>query len=431
MNGAETKLDGPDASEWIGNQQFWSDTARLRPKAAIDEMQWCGSTTTCAMSDVRQADLRRFSDVVWELNSAVSPADLSNHLLRGISRLINVDRVSYNEVDRRGGKLIRAHSLGEADNPALVASLNAHIGQHPGFNRADSNADFPAPTKLSDTLSQRQFRELGLYREHFKLYGIHYQLGASFAMDADRKLSFGLNRQKRDFSERDRVLIDLLRPHLRRVCQQTRAAAEMHAALGRREHALENAREALVFLDDLGQMEFATARALELLQVYGRKNRNLAAGVRSPMPAPVARWFRQQKSGWPLPAPGGGDGTSSSWAIRQGGGELRLELVAASQREPETWKPRRRWLLKLSERPVEPSAAPLRQLGLSEREAEVLLWLAQGKRNSEIASICRLRPSTVATHVRNIFPKLGVETRTAAAASAWQTLIGGAFLFPR
>jgi DNA-binding CsgD family transcriptional regulator len=378
------------------------------------------------MSHVRQADLRRFSDIVWELNSSVSPVDLSDHLLRGISRLIDVDRVSYNEVDRRSGRLVRAHSLGEAYNPALVASLNDHIGQHPGFNRADSQADFPTPTKLSDTLSQQQFRELGLYREHFKLYGIHYQLGASFAMDAESKLSFGLNRQKRDFSERDRVLIGLLRPHLRRVCQQTRAAAEMRAALSRREHALESVRGALVFLDDLGQMEFATARALQLLQVYGRKSRDLAAGVQSPMPAPVARWFRQQKCRLPLAAGGGGGGESSSWVIRQGGGELRLELIAESGLEPETWKPRQRWLLKLSERPGATSAEPLRQLGLSDREAEVLLWLAQGKRNSEIASICRLRPSTVATHVRNIFPKLGVETRTAAAAMAWQTLSEGA-----
>ena len=383
------------------------------------------------MSHVRRADLRRFSDVVWELNSAVAPADLSNHLLRGISRLIDVDRVSYNEVDRRSGQLVRAHSLGEAYNPALVASLNAHIGQHPGFNRADSAADFPEPTKLSDTLSQRQFRELSLYREHFKLYGIHYQLGASFAMDAESKLSFGLNRQKRDFSEGDRVLIDLLRPHLRRVCQQTRAAAEMRAALSRREHALESARGALVFLDDLGQMEFATARALELLEVYGHKDRDLALGVQSPMPAPVARWFRQQRSRLPLTAGGSGDQTFSSWVIRQGGGELRLELIADAGFEPEAWQPRRRWLLKLSERPVAPSAEPLRQLGLSDREAEVLLWLAQGKRNSEIGSICRLRPSTVATHVRNIFPKLGVETRTAAAAAAWQTLSASAFEFTR
>ena len=376
------------------------------------------------MSRLRHADVRRFSEVVWELSSPVSGEGLSNHLLRGISRLIEIDRVSYNEVNRATGLLVRAHSLGEPDSPKLVASLNANIHQHPGFTRPDADADFPVPTKLSDTLTQRQFRQLGLYHEHFKLYGIHYQLGASFALDAGRKLSFGLNRQKRDFSEGERLLIDLLRPHLRRVCQQTRAAVEIRAALGRREQALESVKGAVILLDELGQVEFATARALQLLQIYGRESRDFADGVRSPLPLPVARWFRQQAGDFP--AEPGSQIDSSFWTIRQGGNELRLQLIMEKSLDPDTWRPARRWLLKLSERPTLPTSDPLRdQLGLSVREAEVLLWLAQGKRNAEIASICRMSTSTVSTHVRNIFPKLGVETRTAAAAAAWQTLTAG------
>jgi DNA-binding CsgD family transcriptional regulator len=371
------------------------------------------------MSRLRHAELRRFSDVVWELGSPISAAGLSNHLLRCISRLIDIDRVSYNEVSRSSGRLVRAHSLDEPYNPELVASLNAHINQHP---------DFPAPTKISDTLSQRQFRALGLYREHFKLYGIHYQLGASFALDAESKISFGLNRQKRDFTEENRLMIGLLRPHLRRVCQQARAAEEVRTALSRRRDGPENVSGAMVLLDSLGQVEFATASALKLLQIYGRKNGDFADGVRSPLPGPVARWFKQQARG-DARAPYAGQ-SAPFWTVRHGSGELRLDLIEETSLDGETWKPVRRWLLKLSERPALASAEPLRQLGLSAREAEVLLWLAYGKRNAEIGSICRLRTTTVSTHLRNIFPKLGVETRTAAAALAWQTLATGSFQSP-
>lgn len=58
---------------------------------------------------------------------------------------------------------------------------------------------------------------------------------------------------------------------------------------------------------------------------------------------------------------------------------------------------------------------PLRRAGLSRREAEVLHWMAQGKRDKEIAIILGISYRTVTNHVRVILSKLGVETRTAAA----------------
>jgi DNA-binding NarL/FixJ family response regulator len=61
-------------------------------------------------------------------------------------------------------------------------------------------------------------------------------------------------------------------------------------------------------------------------------------------------------------------------------------------------------------------------LGVSEREAEVLDWLAQGKSNADIALILTLSPRTVTKHVEQIFVKLGVENRTAAAAKAIRVL---------
>ena len=60
----------------------------------------------------------------------------------------------------------------------------------------------------------------------------------------------------------------------------------------------------------------------------------------------------------------------------------------------------------------------LAALGLSPREAQVLAWVAEGKTNGEIGIILGARPRTVAKHLERIFRKLGVETRTAAAASA-------------
>lgn len=54
---------------------------------------------------------------------------------------------------------------------------------------------------------------------------------------------------------------------------------------------------------------------------------------------------------------------------------------------------------------------------LSVREREILGWVGEGKRNAEIAAILGISAHTVRNHLVNIFAKLGVETRTAAATT--------------
>jgi DNA-binding NarL/FixJ family response regulator len=58
--------------------------------------------------------------------------------------------------------------------------------------------------------------------------------------------------------------------------------------------------------------------------------------------------------------------------------------------------------------------------GLSEREREVLIELASGKTNREIASVLHISQHTVGRHVENIFTKLGVTSRAAATARAYK-----------
>jgi DNA-binding NarL/FixJ family response regulator len=74
-------------------------------------------------------------------------------------------------------------------------------------------------------------------------------------------------------------------------------------------------------------------------------------------------------------------------------------------------------------RPDFSSHAPLVQsLGLTEREAEVMLWVAQGKSNVDVATILGMSDKTVKKHLGNVFEKLGVESRTAATLRAIEAL---------
>ena len=63
-------------------------------------------------------------------------------------------------------------------------------------------------------------------------------------------------------------------------------------------------------------------------------------------------------------------------------------------------------------------ASRLEVLGLTKREAEVLLWMSLGKRNAEIAQILGISHGTIKKHAERIISKLCVENRTSAATTA-------------
>jgi DNA-binding NarL/FixJ family response regulator len=90
---------------------------------------------------------------------------------------------------------------------------------------------------------------------------------------------------------------------------------------------------------------------------------------------------------------------------------IRSRLERAAQQSTPEFKPNFD-----SPKPLEAA------LELTPRVAETLLWLAQGKTNGEIATILGNSESTVKKHVLEIFARLGVETRGAAALRALEVL---------
>lgn len=121
--------------------------------------------------------------------------------------------------------------------------------------------------------------------------------------------------------------------------------------------------------------------------------------------------FSPQVQQWLAHSPGAGHQLSLlnieyplkvTWVSRQTNGDLLLRL----------------------EDGLKPTGASLlkEQLELTERESEVLNWIANGKSNRDIALILEMSPRTVNKHLEQIFPKLGVENRTAAAAVALKVM---------
>jgi len=109
-------------------------------------------------------------------------------------------------------------------------------------------------------------------------------------------------------------------------------------------------------------------------------------------------------------------GRSLRETLTSAAGALTVRLAAASDDDLVT-------LLLEEARPVG-DAARLRGLGLSEREAEVLQWIGEGKTDAEVGCILGISRDTARKHAENIRQKLQVENRGAAAATYWRLLAG-------
>lgn len=122
------------------------------------------------------------------------------------------------------------------------------------------------------------------------------------------------------------------------------------------------------------------------------------------LPEPIPQWLDQARKGK------AGSKTATMTAL-PGNEQLRLQYMGRLGTNE--------FLLRLAkdsgaDAPAEFSS----ELGLTTREGEVLSWLSKGKTNRDIAQILGLSPRTVDKHLEQIYSKLGVENRTAAAAIA-------------
>jgi DNA-binding NarL/FixJ family response regulator len=104
-------------------------------------------------------------------------------------------------------------------------------------------------------------------------------------------------------------------------------------------------------------------------------------------------------------------------ALESGASAIKLQLSYVGQVTPNEI------LLRLLEGEFENDNLVLkRKLQLTQRESEVLMWIARGKSNRDIAEILSLSPRTVNKHLEQIYAKLGVENRASAAALAVRML---------
>jgi DNA-binding NarL/FixJ family response regulator len=154
----------------------------------------------------------------------------------------------------------------------------------------------------------------------------------------------------------------------------------------------------LLAVNKHGEILWATPQAQKLLSDH------LVAGIDDTLllPPVMLQWLDQMQKPGAKPTP------SAPFANND-----VLRLIFMGKAGPDEF------LLRLAKDTAAAVPAEFsKELGLTTREGEVLSWLSKGKSNRDIAQILGLSPRTVDKHLEQIYAKLGVENRTAAAAVA-------------
>lgn len=339
-------------------------------------------------------DLLKLSEATAKLYAPGGLGELPSRMFSVVRQLIDCEHLSYNEFGE-------GHFLGVLNpviTPELEATFQRLAHQHPSIVYL-SDKDEDEVVKISDFQPDTQWRETDLYNEFFREIGIRYQLAFLFKQ-GDIQIGFAANRENRDFTERERLLLGYLLPHLRQAHENAIAYDRMQRSMDQRGYGT-------IVFNPVGKVLYCSRRAQESIERFygGMKNQELPAEICS----------------WALEIVASGGATISPPGCLLPFKKYREDAQLTIRISPNYGA--NEHTLTTDEQSVVVPLNVFRKHGHSKREAEVLSWIAQGKTNPEIAIILNISTKTVAHHVERILSKIGVEGRGSASAWAQEVLL--------
>jgi DNA-binding CsgD family transcriptional regulator len=295
----------------------------------------------------------------------------------------------------------------------LMPAMTRYVNQSPFFTNIP--AIVKGAHKASDFIDFEAFSRREIYTEVMKPLGsddttmlILFDLDSGRWPRSDEPiLHYAFYHPWQKLSDRDRLMLNLLQPHLIQAYQNVCQYQQFQQKIEELQHSLD--RCGVILVDDLGRVQLMTAQAATWLQFYFPSNHNFHQ-----LPELLQSWVRYQidrlKSVDNLPSP------QLPLRLQQENRQLTMRLAIDI--------PGKRYLLFLAEEAILSILAALELLGLTQREAEILAGIIHGRSNQEIATDLQMSINTVRKHLEHIYQKLGVQTRTKAISVALDRLGG-------
>jgi DNA-binding CsgD family transcriptional regulator len=331
-----------------------------------------------------ERDAAALVSVTAELVALDDAEPFPSHFLRHLAALVHSQDACYCEMDRGREIVLGGAWWAEGDEGSAAPEQEPDDGwkywllrqQHPVCGYRERVNDWTTTRKASDFVTQRQFRRTEIWNELYRDVGINHWLdvGLEASGKCTRMLIF--TRDRGDFDERDRLVLELLQPHLQRRYDRIRVTSEAVDALATLEERPANDPRHVVLCSPRGVIEFASPESRRLLAAYlqclnGRVPDSLLAALQRTPSLALERDGRRLtiRAAWSV----------GLLVLLLGEEDVRLERLTARQRT-------------------------------------ILEHVARGETDAQIADRLGIASATVNKHLENIFERLGVHNRVAAAA---------------
>jgi DNA-binding CsgD family transcriptional regulator len=262
--------------------------------------------TRLAVDRLGRADIAAVLAFLSDMRGLTFDEAYRPELLERLGDLIPDAHVVYRENDSIGRRTPRMVDVGGShvdDDDELYWA----VGPCPVTSYRGRTGDLAA-MRLSDVVAWHRYTETALYREYFRAGDIDYllDLGLEVGNGRQRTLLFCRERGDRDYTERDRVVLDALRPHLRArearaelLRQSIAATAERSGGHGDAGSALSPREREIVFLVGAGKTNAQIAVDLWISPATVKKHldniyQKLGVGSRA---AAVSRVLAQREVG--------------------------------------------------------------------------------------------------------------------------------------
>ena len=269
--------------------------------------------------------------------------------------------------------------------------FQAHIADHPVVAYAERTRDGQAMA-ISDFITARQFHATRLYRELFGPMGIEDQLSIGMVGSAGLMIGLSFNRSKRGFAQRDRQILNLLRPHLLQAflnCQQLQMFKNSDGI--RRGTVIDRLPVGLICVDRKGAVLWSTEPAGSMLRKYYTDAGDSIHGL----PHALRLWIKSVST------------KSTAELLKVSRPDFNLTIRHCPLKN-------RNAVLLLQETAATQIVASLDSYGMTIREEQVMQTLLTGITVAQAAKKLQISPRTLQKHLERIFKKLEVGSLSAA-----------------